>query len=250
MSQPRTKADTAKTEALLRLIVPRHQGPLERILVVGCGSGHEAGILAQHLRAETRGIDLGGEFAFDHEGSRPAMLTIMDACALDFDDGSFDLVYSFHALEHIPNFCQALTEMSRVLRLGGTFCVGTPNRSRLVGYIGSSASTSQKLLWNLQDLSCRLSGRWSNEAGAHAGFYADELHRLCKDHFGDADDVTADYYLTLYARHRGVLERFSGKRLRNRLFPCIYIVGRKPLGGARDTFVGSSSRLLALPVPI
>jgi SAM-dependent methyltransferase len=80
----------------------------------------------------TYGIDIGAEFAFDHAAASPATLRLMDAQALEFDDASFDLVYSFHALEHIPNFCEALREMSRVLRLGGTFCIGTPNKARFL----------------------------------------------------------------------------------------------------------------------
>lgn len=55
-----------------------------------------------------------------------------DATSLDFADGRFDCIYSFHALEHIPDYRKALQEMRRVLAPGGTYCIGTPNRLRLV----------------------------------------------------------------------------------------------------------------------
>jgi SAM-dependent methyltransferase len=227
MSDASAGIDAAKSRVLLDLIARRHVGELRRALVVGCGSGREAGILARHLGAETIGIDLGGEFALDHEASRPATLLRMDAQALQFADASFDHVYSFHALEHIPDYRRALAEMSRVLRPGGSFCIGTPNRARLVGYIGSSAPARWRILWNLQDLACRLTGRWSNEQGAHAGFYADELGTLCREHFGDAEEVTDSYYLALYPGRRALVERLAAAPWKYRLLPCVYFAGRR-----------------------
>jgi ubiquinone/menaquinone biosynthesis C-methylase UbiE len=43
----------------------------------------------------------------------------MDAVDLRFDDEQFDLVYSFHAIEHIADADAALREMARVLRPAG-----------------------------------------------------------------------------------------------------------------------------------
>src|SRR5437762_832295 len=110
-----------KTLALVEVLAPMLAPPLRRVLVVGCGSGIEAGILARSLKAETIGIDLGGEYEFDHDASRPAVLMQMDATHLGFPDESFDLVYCFHALEHISLPQSALAEMARVLRRGGTY---------------------------------------------------------------------------------------------------------------------------------
>jgi SAM-dependent methyltransferase len=217
----------AKRHTIVSLIAPRHQGPLRRILVVGCGTGVEAGILARGLGAETIGIDVGAEFTFDHEGSEPAKLMLMNAQALQFEDGAFDLVYSFHALEHIPDHRQALAEMSRVLRPGGTFCIGTPNKARLVGYLGAADPLRCKVRWNLNDLSMRLRGRWSNELGAHAGFYAKELGGLCADYFGAAEEITDDYYLTLYDGKHDLVRRIASSRLKYRIFPCVYFAGQR-----------------------
>jgi len=72
-----TSADGAKTAVLLGLIRDRLDQPPSRILVVGCGSSHDAGILARTFRAETCGFDIGAEFAFDHEAAKPATLHIM-----------------------------------------------------------------------------------------------------------------------------------------------------------------------------
>jgi hypothetical protein len=35
--------------------------------------------------------------------------------------------------------------MSRVLRPGGTFCIGIPNKARLIGYLGAAVPLSAKI---------------------------------------------------------------------------------------------------------
>ena len=222
-----SEIDTAKQRVLVSLLSARHRGPLNRVLVVGCGSGVEAGILARGLKAETVGIDIGDAYSFDHEGSKPAKLMHMDAQALQFGDGSFDLVYSFHALEHIRDPHKAVAEMSRVLRPNGTFCIGTPNKQRLIGAIATSDPLRHRIMWNLRDLGYRLSGRWSNDNGAHAGFYARELRTMCVRSFGIATEITDEYYLELYQRHRSLLQWITMTRLKYVIFPCVYVAGAK-----------------------
>lgn len=222
--QPRSAAKTRATEQVIRAIA----GPApSTVLVVGCGSGHEAGILARDFGADTVGIDLQDESGFDREGSEPAVLKTMDARDLQFSDASFDLVYSFHALEHIPGPRQALREMARVLRPGGTYFIGVPNKARLLGYLGGAASLREKILWNVEDIRRRVRGEWSNEAGAHAGFVRQELMALCEEAFGDSRDVTDSYYDLLYAGHQNALKLLKTAKLDNRIFPCVYVAGRK-----------------------
>jgi SAM-dependent methyltransferase len=215
-----------KTDATLKLI-QNHCPPPTRILVVGCGSGLEAGILARSFMATTVGIDIGGQFEFDLDGARPAGLLLMDARNLAFPDSSFDLVYSFHALEHIPEPERALAEMARVLVNGGTFFVGTPNRSRLLGYIGTDESLRDKILWNFNDWKMRIKGQWRNESGAHAGFEADQLRRMTLRAFGDAKNVTIDYYLYQYPRHPKLIKAIANPIVGNLIFPCVYMMGRR-----------------------
>lgn len=45
---------------------------------------------------------------------------------LPFEDGSVDLVFSYHTLEHISNYLFSLSEIHRVLKHGGRFLVGLP----------------------------------------------------------------------------------------------------------------------------
>ena len=63
-------------------------------LVVGCGDGREAGQLARQLGVGVIGIDICADFDFTHEDSAPVTLLTMDAQTLQFDENSFDVVYS------------------------------------------------------------------------------------------------------------------------------------------------------------
>ncbi len=89
---------------------------------VGLGADHECFAAAQ---ATLYGIDLTRR-AIEHTRARLAQagltsnLRVADAEALPFADGHFDLVYSWGALHHTPNTQQALDEVWRVLRPGGT----------------------------------------------------------------------------------------------------------------------------------
>lgn len=157
-----------KTSSLAHVIGQYLKQKPASCLVVGCGSGEEAGFLARHFGSDTIGIDISAD-AFDRSRSAPARLEVMGGQDLKFPANSFDLVYSFHAIEHIPDPQLALREMSRVLKPGGLFVIGTPNKSRLVGYVGSATTFRNKIRWNLQDWIKRMRGKWRNPI-AHAGF--------------------------------------------------------------------------------
>ena len=215
-----------KTAVLAAMLAARYrENSVTRILVVGCGRGFDAGVLARHYRCSTIGIDLNGDF--DRRAGATAELMTMDACDLKFADGTFDLVYSFHALEHIADYRRALSEMSRVLGDGGVYCIGTPNRERAIGYIGSNISFATKLQWNLADWKARVGGRFRNEDGAHAGFPAEALERLCFAAFGDAHNVSDAYYKLLYRRHATALQWLIRLRLHRFAWPSVYVFGRK-----------------------
>jgi SAM-dependent methyltransferase len=50
----------------------------------------------------------------------------LNTSPLPFEDGSVDLVFSYHTLEHLERYLFALGEIHRVLRHGGRFLVGLP----------------------------------------------------------------------------------------------------------------------------
>ena len=45
---------------------------------------------------------------------------------LPFENDTVDLIFSYHTLEHIPDYLFALSEIHRVLKHGGLFLVGLP----------------------------------------------------------------------------------------------------------------------------
>jgi ubiquinone/menaquinone biosynthesis C-methylase UbiE len=214
-----------KTATIAELIRAHCAGEIHRALVVGCGSGREAAQLSRLLQAEVVGIDVNA--SFDPRAAEEADLRYGDARHLEFPDGSFDLIYSFHALEHIRGHRLALAEMRRVLADERWYCIGTPNRARIVGYIGSPASIRQKLRWNLGDLKARVHGRFRNELGSHAGFTSEELKAELEAVFATAEEVTSAYYLRLYASHARLISALEATGLSRYLFPAVYFLGTK-----------------------
>jgi SAM-dependent methyltransferase len=205
-----------------------------RVLVIGCGTGKEALILAQQLQADVMGVDS----QLPENNNRLFLRALLqhgvslasgDATALAFPDESFDLIYSYHVLEHIPEYRLALQEMQRVLRKGGACLIGTPNRSRLLGYLGSKSIKSwrEKLAWNYLDWQYRLKGRFKNEYGAHAGFTARELRAELRAFFRDVVDITAGYYKCVHPRHTGFIRFLIQSGLSKYTLPAIYFWGHK-----------------------
>ena len=171
-----------------------------RVLVVGCGAGVEVAHLADATGAYVTGIDL----TVDPRWRRPNVQLVRgDALRLPFPDAAFDALYCYHVLEHVPDPARAILEARRVLRPEGAAYFGTPNKSRLVGYIGGRGSAWQKFWWNVVDWGPRLTGRWSNEQGAHAGFTSRELGRLLGASFARVEGVDLRYYLGKYPQLAG-----------------------------------------------
>lgn len=215
-----------KAECLAALIARQMRTQPKEVLVVGCGSGVEAAALARQLDSVVIGVDL--DDRFDARAARCVQLQRGDACNLEFESDRFDLVYSYHALEHIPNYRQALREMRRVLKPTGWYCIGTPNRSRLIGYLGSSdVPLRTKLRWNCDDWRARIAGRFRNDLGAHAGFTECELLSDLKLAFGEATSITTAYYLSVYRRYAPIISLVSFIRLSRVLFPSVYFMGRR-----------------------
>ncbi len=104
---------------------------------VGLGADHqrfaEAGALLTGMDLSERAI--GHTRRRFRESGLNASLNIADAEALPFPDETFDLVYSWGVLHHSPNTEQAVSEVWRVLRPGGTAKVMIYHKHSLVGYM-------------------------------------------------------------------------------------------------------------------
>jgi ubiquinone/menaquinone biosynthesis C-methylase UbiE len=93
-----------------------------RVLDVGCGVGSATRALAERGDIEVVGVDVDPAqiAAAQADGPRENLrFLVMDATALDFPDGQFDVVVTSMATHHIPHWQRAVAEMARVTRPGG-----------------------------------------------------------------------------------------------------------------------------------
>jgi SAM-dependent methyltransferase len=212
-----------KTLAFARIARERFPAcRIRSILVVGCGDGQEAQLLSEVFGCRVTAIDLLDAF----EPRAGVDFQRMDARRMTLGADSFDLVYSFHVLEHIVPPEEVVAEIRRVLRPGMPFCLGTPNRLRALGYVGSDVSLADKVRWNVVDWRTRLAGRFRNELGAHAGFTGEELLTL-GSRIGPATIVSDEYYRRIYPRHDLLIELVIALNLQRIAWPAVYVVGRK-----------------------
>jgi len=138
----------------------------DRVLDMGCGAGRHA------FEVYRRGGDV---IAFDMDADELAGVSDLfhamkqagevpegaeadvkqgDALQLPFGDGEFDRVVAAEVLEHIPADIQAIHELVRVLRPGGTLAVSVPR-------------------WFPEIVNWKLSDDYHNVEGGHIRIYTD-----------------------------------------------------------------------------
>lgn len=97
----------------------------KRILEIGCGSGTGAGIINKTYRPRQYiGIDLDEKMVRIAKQKNPERnMTFMegDVSSLPFREESFDAVFDFGVIHHIPNWKDCVREVHRVLTQGGHF---------------------------------------------------------------------------------------------------------------------------------
>jgi SAM-dependent methyltransferase len=107
----------------------------KRVLEIGTGVGTDARtIIGQGEIYTGINVDRGSTEATAqalHAFSLPGVALECDATSLDFPDDTFDVVYSFGVLHHIPNVEQAVREIGRVLKPGGELLVMLYNRTSI-----------------------------------------------------------------------------------------------------------------------
>jgi SAM-dependent methyltransferase len=111
----------------------------DKILDLGCGFGRHAFEAARRGanvvaldagRDEVEGVAATFAAMVDagelREGELHTAAVQGDALALPFPDGTFDRVICSEVLEHIPNDIGAMSELTRILRPGGTMAITVP----------------------------------------------------------------------------------------------------------------------------
>ncbi len=121
------ESERYRLEPYIREFARFDRGRGQRVLEVGIGAGTDfvnwvrAGAVATGIDLTERAVSLTRE-RLSLEGLA-ADVQVADAEALPFPDASFDIVYSYGVLHHTPDTPQAVREVHRVLKPGGTALV-------------------------------------------------------------------------------------------------------------------------------
>ncbi|WP_257459519.1 SAM-dependent methyltransferase [Archangium lipolyticum] len=118
---------TEAQERLTDMMIQRARlGAGQRLLDIGCGTGRPAVRLAQATGCSVTGISVSAmqveqaNARARKEGlSDQVRFQVADAMELPFQDASFDAVWAFESLLHMPDRAQVLRNAFRVLRPGG-----------------------------------------------------------------------------------------------------------------------------------
>ncbi|MDP1564511.1 MAG: class I SAM-dependent methyltransferase [Pirellulaceae bacterium] len=206
-----------------------------RVLIAGCGAGHEAVAVGQELRAEIEAVDVEDFVPAELKSLPSVRFQVASVCKLPFESNSFDAIFYHHVIEHVDDPVGSLKELDRVLKPGGWLFVGTPNRHRLISSIGAHEQSewkptlTNKLGDNWRDWKDRLTGRFENKYGAHAGFSHKELDGLLELHFVERDWLTRQYIEFKYSASRlsALLPLVTNPTTCWFAAPSIYVLCRK-----------------------
>lgn len=100
----------------------------QRVLEIGCGRGVGTEIIFDRFGArEVQAFDIDPDMIdrararLKRYPSAQLKLSVGDATAIDAEDQSYDAVFDFGIIHHVPMWRRAISEVSRVLRPGGRF---------------------------------------------------------------------------------------------------------------------------------
>ncbi len=98
-----------------------------RLLVVGCGSRDEMSIVGERY-TEVIGIDISQKAISGTQKLYPQFsYRVMDACSLDFQENSFDVVVCSEVMEHLSDEDAFLSGVRKILRPDGVLILTVPN---------------------------------------------------------------------------------------------------------------------------
>jgi len=121
------RVDQVRGKEFFSFISPYFPKGATRVLDVGSGCGELLNQFGD--RYDLCGVEPdegASSIAREMMGER-ASIHVQGGESLPFEDNRFDVVTSFHVLEHVDDVGQVIEEMIRVLRPGGVLCIECPN---------------------------------------------------------------------------------------------------------------------------
>ena len=139
---------------LRELIQERYEIPILRRMItnesfydaleIGCGNGHGTRLIKKYFNpAKIEAIDLDKRMisiAQKRNGDNSINFRAMDAAKLEYPDNSFDIVFDFGIIHHIPNWRDCIFELARVSKDSGYLLVEELSIESFSGFPG--------ILWN------------------------------------------------------------------------------------------------------
>lgn len=118
--------------------------PGQKVLDVGCGTGGSAIFMARHYGVDVHGVDLSTNMihiAIERQGKlepqvkKKIQFEISDILDVEYENDSYDIIYSRDCILHIENKLQLFRKLHRWLRPGGTlfftdFCMNNSQPSQ------------------------------------------------------------------------------------------------------------------------
>lgn len=109
-----------KVDHIVALLPGQVSAEIETVLEVGCGTGDVLRGLAENgVGRLLQGVEIGSERGIPRReilNDREVSLSSYDGSTLPFEDGSIDLVYATHVLEHVVHERSFLYELGRVAK--------------------------------------------------------------------------------------------------------------------------------------
>jgi len=96
-----------------------------RVLEVGCGTGHNLGMLGEFGKVDACELDAVARGLASDRLGRPVLEARLPDLSM-FDDGSYDVVALLDVLEHVPDDRGSLEAIQRLLKPGGALVLTVP----------------------------------------------------------------------------------------------------------------------------
>jgi len=222
-------------EFRVRAVLSRIPRDVRSVLDYGCGQGGKIGLLREMFpNSEIFGVDISGNAVRKASKRFPQhQFVLFDGRVAPFPDRSFDLVFSWHVLEHVWNLEETVQDMSRLVRNGTYLCAILP--------CGNPGSVEEKVmrLVNGEESSKSREMRWIYEDEGHLRrIRSEELIRVFeKNGLSLLDESYAlqswdgvfhicsfapDYVNRMFSIRRG---NTNGDKIRIAVLKCIFLFG-------------------------